>query len=29
VDMRGIKLWSKGHPVSQALQQRLLERLCW
>jgi hypothetical protein len=26
VDVRGLKLWSKGHPVSQALQQRLLER---
>lgn len=26
VDVRGIKLWSKGHPVSMALQQRLLER---
>lgn len=26
VDVRGIKLWGKGQPVSQALQQRLLER---
>jgi hypothetical protein len=26
VDSRGVKLWSKGQPVSAALQQRLLER---
>lgn len=26
VDVRGIKLWAKGLPVSHALQQRLLER---
>ncbi len=26
VDFRGIKLWSKGQPVSVSLQQRLLER---
>jgi HD domain len=26
VDVRGLKLWAKGQPVSQALQQRLLER---
>ena len=26
VDVRGIKLWAKGLPVSSALQQRLLER---
>lgn len=26
VDVRGLKLWAKGHPVSVALQQRLLER---
>ena len=26
VDVRGVKLWAKGQPVSQALQQRLLER---
>ncbi len=26
VDVRGMKLWAKGQPVSQALQQRLLER---
>ena len=26
VDVRGIKLWGKGQPVSAALQQRLLER---
>ncbi len=26
VDVRGLKLWAKGQPVSAALQQRLLER---
>jgi hypothetical protein len=26
VDIRGLKLWAKGQPVSVALQQRLLER---
>lgn len=26
VDVRGVKLWAKGQPVSQVLQQRLLER---
>ncbi len=26
VDVKGLKLWSKGQPVSVALQQRLLER---
>lgn len=26
VDIRGLKLWAKGQPVSAALQQRLLER---
>ncbi len=26
VDVRGLKLWAKGHPVSTALQQRLLDR---
>ncbi|MFM2449637.1 MAG: hypothetical protein RIS44_2087 [Pseudomonadota bacterium] len=26
VDVRGLKLWAKGQPVSSALQQRLLER---
>ncbi|MFM8900962.1 MAG: HD-GYP domain-containing protein [Burkholderiales bacterium] len=26
VDVRGLKLWAKGQPVSKALQQRLLER---
>lgn len=26
VDIRGLKLWSKGQPVSSALQQRLLDR---
>jgi hypothetical protein len=26
VDVRGLKLWGKGQPVSTALQQRLLER---
>lgn len=26
VDMRGLKLWAKGQPVSAALQQRLLDR---
>lgn len=26
VDVRGVKLWAKGQPVSAALQQRLLER---
>ena len=26
VDVRGLKLWAKGLPVSAALQQRLLER---
>ena len=26
VDVKGIKLWARGQPVSQALQQRLLER---
>ena len=26
VDVRGLKLWAKGQPVSVALQQRLLER---
>jgi hypothetical protein len=26
VDIRGMKLWAKGQPVSAALQQRLLER---
>lgn len=26
MDVRGIKLWAKGQPVSAALQQRLLER---
>lgn len=26
VDFRGVKLWSRGQPVSAALQQRLLER---
>lgn len=26
VDVKGIKLWAKGQPVSHALQQRLLER---
>lgn len=26
VDVRGLKLWSRGQPVSSALQQRLLER---
>lgn len=25
VDIRGLKLWAKGQPVSVALQQRLLE----
>lgn len=26
VDVRGLKLWAKGNPVSSALQQRLLDR---
>jgi len=26
LDEHGVKLWAKGQPVSQALQQRLLER---
>lgn len=26
VDVRGLKLWAKGQPVSAALQQRLLDR---
>ncbi len=26
VDVRGVKLWARGQPVSQSLQQRLLER---
>ena len=26
VDVRGLKLWAKGLPVSAVLQQRLLER---
>src|SRR4051812_35616344 len=26
VDVRGLKLWAQGQPVSAALQQRLLER---